>query len=41
LNHWPQAFRFIEIDPNRRGYTNEDIDDSGGGKFIDPTVSGP
>jgi alcohol dehydrogenase (NADP+) len=39
LIHWPQAFRFVEIDPNRRGYTNEDIDDSGDGEFIDPTVS--
>ena len=39
LIHWPQAFRFVEIDPNKRGYENEDIDESGGGKLIDPTVS--
>lgn len=39
LMHWPQAFDYVEIDPFRRGYDNEDIDNSGGGKFIDTTVS--
>jgi alcohol dehydrogenase (NADP+) len=39
LVHWPQAFKFVEIDPNKRGYENEDIDESDGGKNIDPTVS--
>lgn len=39
LVHWPQAFNYVDIDPNQRGYINEDIDDSGNGKFIDTTVS--
>jgi alcohol dehydrogenase (NADP+) len=39
LMHWPQAFHYVDIDPNRRGYDNEDIDDSGNGTFIDTTVS--
>lgn len=39
LIHWPQAFNYVEIDPNRRGYENEDIDESEGGDLIDPTVS--
>ncbi|KAG7351621.1 aldo-keto oxidoreductase [Nitzschia inconspicua] len=39
LIHWPQAFHFVEIDPTRRGYDNEDIDDSDGGSKIDPNVS--
>lgn len=39
LIHWPQAFYYVDIDPTKRGYENEDIDDSDGGKLIDPTVS--
>jgi alcohol dehydrogenase (NADP+) len=39
LIHWPQAFHFVDIDPSVRGYENEDIDDSGNGSKIDPTVS--
>ena len=39
LIHWPQAFYYVKIDPTKRGYENEDIDDSDGGKLIDPTVS--
>lgn len=43
LIHWPQAFYYVDIlDPNmmtQRGYENEDIDESDGGKLIDPTVS--
>jgi diketogulonate reductase-like aldo/keto reductase len=39
LIHWPQAFKYVDIDTNQRGYENEDIDDSDGGKLIDPTVS--
>jgi diketogulonate reductase-like aldo/keto reductase len=39
LIHWPQAFQFIDIDPNKRGYENEDMDESEGGKRIDPSVS--
>lgn len=39
LIHWPIAFNFVEIDPTRRGYDNEDIDDSNNGDNIDPTVS--
>ena len=39
LIHWPQAFHFVDIDMNKRGYENEDIDDSDGGLKIDPTVS--
>lgn len=39
LIHWPQAFFYVDIDPTKRGYENEDIDDSKDGKLIDPTVS--
>lgn len=39
LIHWPQAFYYVDIDPTQRGYDNEDIDDSGDGKKIDPSVS--
>jgi alcohol dehydrogenase (NADP+) len=39
LIHWPQAFHYVRIDPNQRGYDNEDIDNSGNGEFIDTTVS--
>lgn len=39
LVHWPQAFYYVPIDPIRRGYDNEEIDDSGNGTKIDPTVS--
>lgn len=39
LIHWPIAFKYVEIDPTKRGFENEDIDDSNGGKNIDPLVS--
>jgi diketogulonate reductase-like aldo/keto reductase len=40
LVHWPVAFRHVPIiDPSKRGWDNEDIDDSDGGKNIDTTVS--
>ena len=39
LVHWPIAFKYVPINQKIRGYANEDIDDSGGGKNIDPTVS--
>jgi len=39
LIHWPVAFKYVEIDPTVRGWENEDIDDSDGGKQIDPAVS--
>ena len=39
LVHWPIAFKHVPIYPKHRGYSNEDIDDSDGGKNIDPTVS--
>jgi diketogulonate reductase-like aldo/keto reductase len=39
LIHWPQAFYYVETDPTQRGWENEEIDDSGNGKNIDPTVS--
>lgn len=39
LIHWPQAFYYVDIDLTKRGYDSEDIDDSGGGTKIDPTVS--
>lgn len=39
LIHWPTAFKFVPIDPTKRGYENEDIDDSNNGKNIDPNVS--
>ena len=38
LIHWPVAFYPVPI-PDRRGWENEDIDDSGGGERIDPSVS--
>ncbi len=39
LIHWPQAFYYVDIDLTKRGYENEAIDDSDGGKLIDPSVS--
>lgn len=39
LIHWPVAFKYVDIDPTKRGFDNEDIDDSAGGDNIDPTVS--
>ena len=39
LIHWPVALKYVDIDPTVRGWDNEDIDDSDGGKNIDPTVS--
>jgi alcohol dehydrogenase (NADP+) len=39
LIHWPVAFFPIPIDPTVRGWENEEIDDSDGGKRIDPSVS--
>ena len=39
LIHWPVAFKYVDFDPNKRGWENEDIDDSDGGKNIDPSVS--
>ena len=39
LIHWPVAFKYVDFDPSIRGWENEDIDDSEGGKNIDPTVS--
>jgi alcohol dehydrogenase (NADP+) len=39
LIHWPQAFYFVDVDLSRRGYENEDIDDSGNGSKIDPSMS--
>jgi alcohol dehydrogenase (NADP+) len=39
LIHWPVAFKYVPIYPKQRGYTNEDIDDSNGGKNIDTSVS--
>ena len=41
LVHWPQAFKFVEIDPNIRGYKGEAkyIDDSNNGENIDLNVS--
>jgi alcohol dehydrogenase (NADP+) len=39
LIHWPQAFYYVDIDPSKRGYENEDFDESDGGKLIDPSVS--
>ena len=38
LIHWPVAFYPVAIHPGR-GWENEDIDDSDGGKRIDPRVS--
>jgi diketogulonate reductase-like aldo/keto reductase len=42
LIHWPVAFEYNDntmINLDKRGYDNEDIDDSGNGSKIDPTVS--
>ena len=41
LVHWPQAFNFVNIDPEVRGYDGEAqyIDDSNDGANIDPNVS--
>lgn len=39
LVHWPVAFKYVDFDPTVRGWDNEDIDDSDGGKNIDFTVS--
>lgn len=39
LIHWPQAFSYVPIDLSQRGYPDEEIDESDGGKRIDPTVS--
>ena len=39
LIHWPVAFKYVDIDPIKRGWDNEDIDDSNGGDNIDPHVS--
>jgi diketogulonate reductase-like aldo/keto reductase len=41
LIHWPQAFTYVDIDPNIRGYDGEagKIDDSNNGENIDPNVS--
>ena len=39
LIHWPQAFHPVPVDVNQRGYPDEEIDESDGGKRIDPTVS--
>lgn len=41
LVHWPQAFKFVDIDPDVRGYDGEAqyIDDSNNGANIDPNVS--
>ncbi|GKZ00463.1 hypothetical protein MPSEU_000998800 [Mayamaea pseudoterrestris] len=41
LIHWPVAFYYKEgmVQFDKRGYDNEDIDDSANGSRIDPTVS--
>lgn len=41
LIHWPQAFKFVEIDPTIRGYDGpaQYMDDSNNGENIDPNVS--
>lgn len=39
LIHWPQAFTYVPIDMNKRGYPDEEIDDSDGGRRIDTKVS--
>jgi alcohol dehydrogenase (NADP+) len=39
LVHWPVAFKYVPIYPSHRGFANEDIDNSDGGRNIDPTVS--
>jgi diketogulonate reductase-like aldo/keto reductase len=37
--HWPVAFYPVPIDPTKRGWDNEDIDDSNNGQNIDESVS--
>jgi diketogulonate reductase-like aldo/keto reductase len=39
LVHWPVSFFPVAIDPSKRGWENEDIDDSNNGLNIDETVS--
>ncbi len=39
LIHWPVAFHPVPIPQGIRGWENEDIDDSAGGKNIDTSVS--
>ena len=39
LIHWPQAFRYVDIDFSKRGYENEDIDAGNDGMNIDSSVS--
>ena len=39
LIHWPVAFHYVPIDPSVRGYPDEEIDESDGGRRIDPSVS--
>ena len=39
LIHWPVAFNFVPIDLSQRGFVDEEIDDSGDGNRIDPSVS--
>lgn len=39
LVHWPIAFKYVPISRKKRGYEDESIDDSNGGKNIDTTVS--
>lgn len=39
LVHWPIAFKYVPISRKKRGYEDESIDDSNGGKNIDNTVS--
>lgn len=39
LIHWPVAFYPVPIDPSKRGWDDQEIDESDGGKRIDPTVS--
>ena len=37
--HWPVSFFPVPIDPSKRGWENEDIDDSNNGLNIDESVS--
>ena len=37
--HWPVSFSPVPIDPSKRGWENEDIDDSNNGLNIDESVS--
>lgn len=39
LVHWPVAFKYVDMDPTKRGWEDEAIDDSDGGNNIDPNVS--